>query len=206
MPTVELPCDRQIPSTRLRDTYNYLYGKGYADSGSCYVLADLLLDRVGVAPPILDVGCGHCPFLQAVQGRLGLESLFGVDIADVVLRENVHRFRLAQASATHLPFASKTFRACYSADMLEHLPEHDVELALLEMARVTSGVLALGVSCREAYTLDEYGEQVHLTVRPADWWRERIAGLGRLLVAQVPDDVHGFFIVEVPAHGHSRAR
>jgi SAM-dependent methyltransferase len=205
MSMVETHCNDDIPVTRIRDTYNHLYGQGYADSGSCYVLADLLLARVGVTPPVLDVGCGHCPFLKVVQERTSLDprSLFGVDIADAALRENVGRFQLTQACATHLPFADKAFSVCYSADMLEHLPEQHVGLVLREMARVTSRFIALGVCCREALTLDEYGQQVHLTVRPAAWWEKRIAALGRLVVAQVPDDVHGFYVVEVYSNGHT---
>jgi ubiquinone/menaquinone biosynthesis C-methylase UbiE len=197
MAVAEISCDHHVSPRRLRDTYNFLYDKGYADSGSCYVLADLLLERAGLAPPVLDVGCGHCPFLKVARERTGLRALFGVDISDVVLRENTGEFRLAQASAARLPFGDKMFRVCYSADMIEHLPEGDAIQALREMARVTSGVLAVGASCRKAYTLDEHGQQVHLTVRPADWWQQRIAELGKLLVAHFSDDLHGFFIAEV---------
>lgn len=186
-------------AVKLRETYNYLYRKGYADSGSCYVLADLLLEHVSLRPPVLDVGCGHCPFLKVVQERMGFnrEDLYGVDISEVVLAENADLFMLTHASAMDLPFADDWFAAVYSADTLEHLPEPDVERALDEMHRVCHGHLAVGVCCREALTLDEHGVQVHLTVRSTDWWRKKVSAYGRIRVAEIPDPIHAFFIVEV---------
>lgn len=200
MPVLEIAEARPDEGAlHLRNTYNHLYRKGYADSGSCYVLAELLLRRVDVRGPVLDVGCGHCPFLKTVQQArsLAASDLFGVDISDVVLRENVGSYPLVQASAVRLPFGDRQFRVCYSADMIEHLPQAHALGALREMARVTRGHLALGVCCREAYTLDEYGQQVHLTVQPPEWWQSQLSELGQIKVAEIPDDIHGFYILEV---------
>lgn len=83
---------------------------------------------------------------------------------------------LQQASLTALPFDNNWFRAGVSADVLEHLRPEDVEAAVTEVSRVVSSSLFLRISTvpeGRKMTLDGVELKLHLTVRPAGWWREQ---------------------------------
>lgn len=75
---------------------------------------------------------------------------------------------------------TRTFRPAtlaYCVDVLEHLPEPFVFVAVQRMIASASYAFL-----HVAFYPDTYGglvgETLHLTVRPFDWWRDRLADLG----------------------------
>ncbi len=66
-----------------------------------------------------------------------------------------------------------------SFDALEHLLPEDVDAVLAEMRRVARPRAHYVFSiCTRPSTTTVAGEGLHPTVRPLDWWLERIARVG----------------------------
>lgn len=120
------------------------------------------------AASVVDVGCGHNEFIQAFRGRRPGVPALGVDFAcpgaDV------------RADAHHLPFADKRHDVLTSFDMLEHVPPDLVDDTLAEMARVSRRFI-FSISSRESKARWQ-GLSLHPTIRPQEWWKERIAAVG----------------------------
>jgi ubiquinone/menaquinone biosynthesis C-methylase UbiE len=88
---------------------------------------------------ILDAGCGTGGMISWLERYAQKENIFGIDTvkdALVFCRERQQKL-LAQASATHLPFASLAFDLVTSFDVLVQIPgEHSDIDAMREMYRV----------------------------------------------------------------------
>lgn len=88
---------------------------------------------------ILDAGCGTGGMLLWLARFAGRGKVVGIDVVPSALRfcrERQHT-NLAQASATHLPFADSTFDVVTSFDVLVQLPgEGTDEQAIREMFRL----------------------------------------------------------------------
>jgi len=81
--------------------------------------------------------------------------------------------RKVNDSALGLPFVKELHDLFVSADVLEHLTENDIRLVLREAARLCSGIF-LAVSTRPSGLLGPNGENLHLTVRPPEWWVQQV--------------------------------
>lgn len=87
----------------------------------------------------LDAGCGTGDMMTRLRRYAAAARVFGIDVSPTALdfcRERGHA-RLAQASATHLPFADASFDLVTSFDVLVQIPgEGSDEAAMREMFRV----------------------------------------------------------------------
>lgn len=79
-----------------------------------------------------------------------------------------------QDSAVGLPFQQTRHDLFVSVDVLEHLTENDIRLVLREAGRLCSEIF-LAVSTRPSGLLGPRGENLHLTVRNAEWWVEQVS-------------------------------
>jgi hypothetical protein len=70
-----------------------------------------------------------------------------------------------------------TFGFCN--DVIEHLPEEYVTPSLDEMTRLCSDYLFISVCPEPSHHLSFEGENLHLTVKPEAWWRERFERYGQ---------------------------
>ena len=61
---------------------------------------------------------------------------------------------------------------CY--DVLEHIPEGSIDYALQEIFRYSKEVVFLHVGMSPAKALLPNGENAHTTIRPREWWIEKI--------------------------------
>ena len=102
-------------------------------------LLDPLCPEGEGARAALDAGCGTGDMLTRLGRYAPAESVVGIDVSRTALdfcRERGHA-RLAQASATHLPFAGESFDLVTSFDVLVQIPGDGAdELAVREMFRV----------------------------------------------------------------------
>jgi 2-polyprenyl-3-methyl-5-hydroxy-6-metoxy-1,4-benzoquinol methylase len=69
---------------------------------------------------------------------------------------------------------SQKFDRFVSVDVLEHLTENDIRVVLREAARLADSIL-VSVSTRLSGLLGPNGENLHLTVRSVEWWRDLFA-------------------------------
>ena len=104
------------------------------------IAAALLDDRLaqrGVR--LLDAGCGTGGFLRFVLDAGGLERAAGVDLSERAV--GLARMRVPEADVRvaplgALPFEDASFDLVVANDVLQHVPETDVEGALRELSRV----------------------------------------------------------------------
>jgi 2-polyprenyl-3-methyl-5-hydroxy-6-metoxy-1,4-benzoquinol methylase len=66
------------------------------------------------------------------------------------------------------------FSFVWCADVLEHIPPSRVDESLHELRRVTKGFAMLQISLNDSEIEEHTGEPLHLTIRPQEWWRERV--------------------------------
>ena len=133
----------------------------------------------------LDVGCGVGFVVEYLSGREFDLNVFGIDISDQSIEKaqtRLARFkgsqkRLVAVSDQKLPFDDDFFSLVTCFDMLEHLDLADVETTLAEINRVLrpGGVFYCSVSCRKSGVEDQFGDNLHRTVKSPDWWIEKVA-------------------------------
>ena len=145
---------------------------------------------------IVDVGCGHGTLRRLVWPGT---TLYGVDVARAAL-ENAARVSpvlnclgpgccpqdtggrysaLALADLTRVPFGWPPFKAdtIFCAELLEHFAPADLACAMNNILALgwDTAEVNLSISCQVAHA-DSSGRPLHLTVRPAEWWLERLRG------------------------------
>ncbi len=122
---------------------------------------------------MLDVGCGMGLIVHTLRER-GIDA-HGVDVSALVIEEGNRRapgnFKLG--SILELPFPDDSFDTVVCTDVLEHLAEEDVAVALAELYRVTKSSLFATIATR----IDRDGRW-HLTVQDRPWWENRLFAAG----------------------------
>ena len=122
---------------------------------------------------VLDVGCGPgwsvLEFLVRGKRAQGIEPcsyLFGQE-----LRVPAGLGIVKQASATAIPFPADSFDLVFCTDVLEHLLESEVNLALSEMVRVSKKYIFCSICSEEAIMFPDL--KLHQTVKPPQWWEQQ---------------------------------
>lgn len=138
-------------------------------------------NKKGSADSLIDFGCGSgvaaIPFLE-VGFKVSL-----VDIAENCLNENIHALTFLYpelitfflAPLWELPCSLGKSDWIYCIDVLEHLPPERVDKALSEMASKTKKGGALQVFLLDEEMGARVGETLHLTIKPLDWWLDKIS-------------------------------
>lgn len=95
---------------------------------------------------VLDAGCGTGGYLAWLAGRLRAPRLAGFDVSDEAVafaRARVPGAELSVASVADLPYADGSFDLVALNDVLQHVPESEVERSLAGLRRVLAprGVL-----------------------------------------------------------------
>lgn len=122
-----------------------------------YVQRELMhLDQV---ESILDYGCG--------QSRL---------VDWVAKMNNAEARRYDPAIPAYDAPPTQPVDAAICTDVLEHIPEEDVDDFLGKIRALTPNAY-FNVSIREAIEILPNGENAHCTVKPAKWWGEKIANV-----------------------------
>lgn len=133
----------------------------------------------------LDFGCGVGFVLEYLASPPFRFEVYGVDASDLAVERSrqrlgrfgfdpVSRVRHVTNSQLH-SFADDFFSLVTSFDVLEHLDEADVMRVWTEVLRVLrrGGLFFGSVSCRPSGYQDQFGDNLHRTVRGVDWWLER---------------------------------
>lgn len=123
---------------------------------------------------VLDVGCGNGVLARTLFDEYGIDA-WGLDFsyyAGGLIEERFIKHDISEP----LPFQDKEFEVVVSADFFEHLSEEIIENVCREMRRVGKNVIAY-----ICYKKDRLlrGEKIdtHLTVKPKDWWIEKLKGV-----------------------------
>lgn len=110
---------------------------------------------------VLDYGCG-----KALGWRRGnYHHMLGLDKRNIYLYDPcVKEFNIAPHSADLV--------VCI--DVMEHIPESSVDDVLKEIFSISKKAVYFSISHRPANKLLPNGVNAHLTVKPEEWWADKI--------------------------------
>lgn len=135
---------------------------------------------IGNRGSVTDFGCGDGKALDLLIAS-GFEAM-GVDL--VTLRSDV-----VNACLWDLPTSLPVVEYGFCADVMEHIPTEKVDAVLRNIAGKVTGAAYFRISTAPDGMGALIGETLHLTVRPADWWRQHIASaFGAAIVKRVAAD------------------
>lgn len=174
------------PAAPSRPDYRRIYdhvletNPGYADPAHSPGVRACLQEAVrvrAVGGPALDVGCGRGYAVELMMGPGFWLDARGVDVSPVGVAAGNARLgseRLAVMEPGRIPHDGARFALVTCFDVLEHLDEPDIAALRDEMRRVLrpGGLLYCSVATRPASGLDQFGDNLHRTVRACDWWCE----------------------------------
>lgn len=116
---------------------------------------------------VLDVGCGTNKLCHALR-KFGIDAV-GLDFSP-------HATADVYGSATDLPFDDNSFDVVCSFDVLEHLEEWQIHLAIPEMIRVCKHRQVHHV-CLENWDT-EVNDRFHCTQKDRVWWLKTFGRYG----------------------------
>lgn len=111
---------------------------------------------------LLDHGSGHGKaWSGGLRLRLGIESVTRYDPAIPAIADK----------------PEGRFDAVVSCDVLEHIPREDVNGLVRELFHYAEKFVFATVCCRPAKKCFPDGTNMHITIEPLRWWRERFKTL-----------------------------
>ena len=158
-------------------SYDYasLYNFCHAEHAGYNVNEGLALYRqLGVViqhESILEFGAGNgdlSAYMEKQGNRVTALEVSKVAFNRIPIRSKINGDCITLAGLTH------KFDRFVSVDVLEHLTENDIRVVLREAARLADSIL-VSVSTRLSGLLGPNGENLHLTVRSVEWWRDLFA-------------------------------
>jgi 2-polyprenyl-3-methyl-5-hydroxy-6-metoxy-1,4-benzoquinol methylase len=126
--------------------------------------------RMEPGDTVIDFGCGTGRPAQALQAA-GM-NVMAVDFAANCLDPNVN-LPFRQACLWDIPDdLIATYGFC--TDVMEHIPTDRVNDVLNNIAHATTGGVYFQIATRPDRMGRLIGQTLHLTVRDADWWADRL--------------------------------
>jgi hypothetical protein len=199
---------RENPSPRfqqLGELYRQVHASGLAKGAAPAKVFSgrSLLQHIGIvrelvqytgARSILDYGCGKALLYR----EKNLKLPEGVTIPSVQEFWGVEDIRFYDPGVEE--FATRPqgeFDGVVSTDVLEHIPEEDLDWVLGECFTYARGFLYMNIASYPAKKILPNGWNAHVTIQPPEWWRaciERAANgwKGRAYVFDVTEKRTGF--------------
>jgi hypothetical protein len=97
----------------------------------------------------------------------GIQDYWGVDF--------IHCYDPGYGPFNALP--DRRFDGVICTDVLEHCPEEDIAWILEELFGYATRFVFATVACYPATKRLPSGENAHVTIRPPEWWQERLAAV-----------------------------
>lgn len=133
---------------------------------------------------VLDFGCGTGKASLRMAGDGGLRPRLQ-DFVDARVDE-ARCFPFFQRCLWDLPVERCDYLFC--ADVMEHIPEPAVDMTLRLAAAATEHLAWFQISLRPDDMGQMVGETLHVTVRRAGWWIDRLRQHFDLLLGEVQDN------------------
>jgi 2-polyprenyl-3-methyl-5-hydroxy-6-metoxy-1,4-benzoquinol methylase len=164
-----------ITTTAERLKYHAMWTKvpGYRSTSPGERLVPHFLDLAQPSPgdTLIDLGCGSGRASVAL-AEAGL-NVTQLDITETSRDPHARGLPFIEACLWDLPELPK-FNWVYCCDVMEHLPTHTVDKALDHMAAITGKGAFMQIALFPEAFGRFIGETLHLTVKPAEWWQEKI--------------------------------
>lgn len=140
------------------------------------------------ATSLLDYGCGRG---DAWHSPHNLHHYLNIK------RKNLFLYDPSFAKHDKLP-VDRTFDGVLCSDVLEHVPELALPGTIERLFSYSNKFVWASVCCRPAKKSFSDGTNMHVTVKPMEWWRSLFTTVGAVVSRQFTgrDDGIAFFLVE----------
>ena len=145
-------------NSKLIDQYKNIHSEKTYGNTSVKNLRFIRPDIKLLAPKsAIDYGCGQSPLLEEL--NLGYE---------------IEKNRYDPAIPEYSTKPDHISDLLLNVDVLEHIEEEDLDTVLAEMRSLCKDALII-VDLKEAELLLEDGRNAHVTIKPVEWWEEKIS-------------------------------
>ncbi len=153
-----------------RQTHNQYpdYFQGFSLVSYIFEIGELI--QKSNIKTVIDYGCGKAKAWETYQ----LKKLWGIERVDFY-DPGVESFISRPLNPSDL---------LISIDVLEHVPEHLVDIVLDDMCRLSKKAMFVNVSTRPASKKLIDGSNAHATVKPISWWQHKIDRLDKLVISR----------------------
>lgn len=166
----------------------------YSDDPGWETTMSVLLTHLVPGSTLLEVGCATGWFVRQARGY-GMDAR-GVDISAWAIENPAPGVQdyIAQASVLHLPHGG--WDTIVSWEMLEHVPEDEVDAALLSMLAASKDGsvwvhrIALDDANHDHHADDD---ETHFTIKPRQWWLDTFEELGLRRLPEIEGDLDAAF-------------
>jgi ubiquinone/menaquinone biosynthesis C-methylase UbiE len=160
--------------------YSGLWQNGYKDA-NWHKLANYALNvanSIDGKVTMVDFGFGKGTAMDFFISN-GID-IQGVEISDYAVQTQLSKGKKVYHSSLDnmSMFKNNQFRIGFCNDVIEHVPENLIMPTLREMARVCSDYLLISVCPTPSHHLSLEGENLHLTVKPKEWWEDKSDNYG----------------------------
>lgn len=121
---------------------------------------------------VLDYGCGKAELWK----QHGLRTLLGVKL--FLYDPGVVEFQKKPGVPADLVICT---------DVMEHIPENCVDDVLKDIESFSKKAIFFSISTRKASKFLPNGQNAHVTVKPKEWWMEKINKLNRFVIVRFSD-------------------
>lgn len=146
---------------------------------------------------IIDMGCGTGR-AAALLNKLEGMSVILIDHARNCLDDDVkteldHRFQ--KACLWKLPSYIDPAEYIFCCDVMEHIPEERVDMVLRNIAArcLIGGIFKIS-TVKDSMGQAIVGEPLHLTIKPAKWWVEKISQFFTIREKEISDKEVSFVV------------
>lgn len=142
--------------------------KGYSIRDHTSTIGNLI--RHSNIKTVIDYGCGQAGAWK----QYDLKSLWRLE--EVCLYDpGVEKYSVN-------PTYERDLVVC--VDVMEHIPEHLVDQVLFDVCSLAEKAIFFSISTRPATKKLINGVNAHLTVKPREWWQEKINCLDKLVITK----------------------
>jgi ubiquinone/menaquinone biosynthesis C-methylase UbiE len=139
---------------------------------------------------ICDVGCGNGLFVNNLSKKEFVENIYGVDLVTVNMGLTIENSKVnyIDAPASDIPIDDKSVELLTAFDVLEHIHPSEVDNSLDEFFRITTKSFMFSIA--HGLSGEEHGgENLHMTVKPFEWWSDKISKYAKLVKNFNPDNI-----------------
>lgn len=155
--------------------------RGYGAGNNGSSILDYMINNLSFKN-VCDVGTGQGHFCVDLANKSDVECVWGVDFASVKTNKVIKHDKVVyldnEAHQIDLPDNSVDYLTSF--DCLEHCVEEEVDKVLDEFNRIAVKGWVLRIAYRQAYEKSLNNENLHMTVRPEEWWVKKIKRYGNV--------------------------
>jgi len=127
---------------------------------------------------VCDVGTGKGEFCRWAVNN-GCKDVYGIDFA-IDPEPPSKSIKYIKAFAHDIPLSDNVVEYVTAFDVLEHIPEEDINITLKEFRRLASKGWIFSIAYSDSIYMREIVGTLHPTVKPAQWWYNKISTFGQV--------------------------